>query len=68
MMNPDGTNQTRVLTSTHNDAYPTFNAAGSKIAFQSDRAGVEDIYTMNSDGTQLTLLPNQSGNNILPNW
>jgi Tol biopolymer transport system component len=37
-----------------NDGRPDYSPDGSKIAFRSDRAGNQEIYTMDADGTRVT--------------
>jgi hypothetical protein len=39
-----------------NDAYPMLSPDGSRLVFESDRAGNLDIYTMKPDGTDLVRL------------
>ena len=58
VMNPDGSNTTRLTNNAGTDQYPAFSADGSKIAFVSDRDGNSEIYVMNSDGTGQTNLTN----------
>lgn len=49
LINPDGTNQTRLTTGFA--IYPTWSPDGSKIAFVGDH---NDIFIVNADGTNLT--------------
>jgi Tol biopolymer transport system component len=64
-MNLDGSRLKRLapLPSFHHDLWPSYSPDGSKIAFVSDRSssditeftyGTFDIFTMNSDGSELT--------------
>ena len=55
-MNPDGTGQTRLACIPAYDVHPSWSPDGSKIAFQSDRDGRDQIYVMNADGTGQTSL------------
>src|SRR5512132_1372494 len=50
-MNRDGTNQTNLTNNLANDVYPSWSADGQKIAFQTNRDGNDEIYSMNADGT-----------------
>jgi TolB protein len=59
VMNADGTNQHAVTGLSGNglgDRMPSFNAAGTKIAFMSDRTGSDQLYEMNADGSGLVQL------------
>jgi len=47
---------------------PEWSPDGSKIAFQSDRDGDTEIYTMNADGSSQTRLTNSPGNDLVPDW
>ena len=65
----DGTKRTR-LTSNSQSFYPAWSPDGSKIVFISSRAGSFQIFVMNNDGSQQTMLAN-GGNNSLeyaPVW
>ena len=46
VMSSDGTNQTRLTSSSATDYGPSWSPDGSKIAFTSERDGDEDIYIM----------------------
>jgi dipeptidyl aminopeptidase/acylaminoacyl peptidase len=65
VMNPDGTNQTR-LTSSGYSTDPSFTADGSKIAFTSSQNGFRGISVMNADGSNKTLLTNNTSGDIEP--
>ena len=55
VMDPDGTNQTRITNNTVVDDHPTWSPDGLKIAFVSERTtGGRAIFTMNPDGTGRT--------------
>jgi Tol biopolymer transport system component len=61
VMNTDGSDL-RALTApgTGNNEWPRWSPDGAKIAFVSDRTGIEQVYTMDADGssqTQLTFQP-----------
>ena len=69
VMNADGTNQHNVSNSSYGDWNPEFSPDGSKIAFNSDRfvEGVGDIYTMLSNGGDVTRLTT-TYHDLYPTW
>jgi Tol biopolymer transport system component len=75
VMNSDGTNQinlTNYIGTNYmgNDYEPSWSPDGSKIAFYSTRHGHgnEEIYIMNSDGTNQTRLTNNPACDWQPSW
>ena len=50
-MNGDGSSPTRLTNNAYADFDPSWSPDGSKLAFDSDRVGNREIYSMNSDGT-----------------
>lgn len=68
IMNPDGTQQTRLTFTSSNNQHPTFSPDGSRIAFQTDRDGNWEIYTMKTDGSDLTRISNHTAPDIEPCW
>lgn len=56
-MKPDGSD-VRKLTSAINDARPTYSPDGTMVTFQSFRDGNNEIYVMNSDGSNQVRLTN----------
>jgi Tol biopolymer transport system component len=70
VMNPDGSDQTRLTNNTFIDSEPAFSADGRKILFTSNRTGFDALFSMNLDGTaqtQLTTNPNgRADNNPTP--
>jgi len=59
----------RLIASTRQDKDPRFSADGSKIAFMSDRSGLNEVWTANADGSnqvQLTFL--KGGMNSPGHW
>jgi Tol biopolymer transport system component len=51
LMNPDGTNITRVTNNTFRDEFPALRPDGQRIAFQSFRPGGPQIWFINANGT-----------------
>ncbi|MCF8243436.1 MAG: DUF5050 domain-containing protein [Melioribacteraceae bacterium] len=50
------------------DKYPSISPDESKIAFQSNRAGKQQIFIINSDGSNLIRITNNSSNDEHPAW
>jgi TolB protein len=50
------------------DAYPVESPDGKKIVFQSNRTGNWEIFTMNSDGTELKQLTHEPAADNTPSW
>jgi Tol biopolymer transport system component len=71
-MDLDGGNQTRIHNSTSNDADPHFKYDGNKIVFSRFTQGtppVQDIYTIDPDGTNLTNLTSDTQSEATrPKW
>ncbi|HDR3891062.1 TPA: PD40 domain-containing protein, partial [Bacillus cereus] len=51
VMNPDGSNQTRLTNNPAGDFEPSWSPDGQKITFTSNRDGNPEIYVMNADGS-----------------
>jgi len=66
VMNPDGSNQTRLTNNPASDSGPSFNTRRGKIAFTSSRDGNAEIYVMNIDGSGQTRLTNAAGSDSAP--
>ncbi|MBI1816710.1 MAG: PD40 domain-containing protein [Deltaproteobacteria bacterium] len=64
LMNPDGTNITRVTNNSFRDEFPVLRADGQRIAFQSTRPTGQLIWFINPNGSGETPQP---GTIILPN-
>ena len=65
----DGSNQRRLTNDPARDRGPAWSPDGKRIAFFSDRSGSYEIWTINTDGTALTLLTNSPGaNRSTPIW
>lgn len=66
-MNYDETGITRITNNSANDIEPSFNSAGTRIVFTSNRFNSRnEIFSMNADGSGVTRLTNVAGNNISP--
>jgi len=50
------------------DAYPVPSPDGSRVAFQSNRTGRFEIYSMQPDGSDVTQLTDAPGDNGTPTW
>jgi Tol biopolymer transport system component len=50
------------------DHTPAFSPNGARVVFSSNRGGPFDIYSMNTDGKEVTRLTSNSGNNSNPDW
>ena len=68
VMNPDGTNQTRLTNAPIGSGKASWSADGAKIAFQSYRDDDPEIYVMNADGSNQTRLTNVAGADDNPHW
>ena len=67
-MDLDGSNQTRLTTSSAYDDQPKWSPDSSKIVFMSDRDGSFEIYTMNADGGTQTRITNNFAADGFPTW
>ena len=65
-MDCDGTNKTQLTTNPAYDLAPVWNPSGDKIAFISDRSGNDNIWVMDSDGSNKMQLT--EGSNLYPAW
>src|SRR5215203_4026118 len=73
MMNTDGSNQTRLTTTTAvSESKPAISPDGTKIAYtrstDPDVFNNDDIYVMNTDGSNQTRLTSNPGNDQSPDW
>jgi Tol biopolymer transport system component len=64
VMDPNGSNQTRLTNTPAAESVPSFSPDGSKIVFRSNRDGNDEIYIMNADGSNQLRLTN---NTVLDN-
>src|SRR5207244_2353657 len=60
--------QTRLTNNSASDRAPAFSPDGTKIIFNSNRNGSDDIWVMNADSSGQTALTSGAGNNVSPNW
>ena len=67
-MDLDGSNQTRLTTSSAYDDEPKWSPDGTRIAFMSDRDGNFEIYSMNADGSNQSRLTNNPAADGFPAW
>lgn len=67
IQNPDDSNP-RQLTNEGSDGLPAWSPDGKKIAFSRNVDGNVDIYTINTDGSNLQRLTTVTGNDSVPAW
>ena len=67
-MKADGTDQTRLTTSTGFDTFPAWSPDGQRIAFDSVRDNDREIYIMGRDGSNLFRLTNHPGIDRFAAW
>ena len=67
VVNPDGANPT-VITDHWTDFQPACSPDGSRIAFTSQREGEWEIFTANTDGSNVTKLTDNHVIDGLPTW
>ncbi|MBN1560851.1 serine/threonine-protein kinase [candidate division KSB1 bacterium] len=58
----------RFISSSKSDCFPVYSPDGEKIAFMSNRTGIREIYTCNSDGTELIQITSLSAHSGVPKW
>ncbi|MBQ8520047.1 MAG: PD40 domain-containing protein, partial [Bacteroides sp.] len=61
IMDADGSNNTLLTTTAHNEGEPQWIKGGSKIAFLSNESGGSQIWEMNPDGTDRRILSEFEG-------
>jgi len=66
---PDGSDLRQLtITQGFDNEMPRWSPDGSKIAFMSTRDGNAEIYVMNANGSGVTRLTNDPGNDEYPSW
>jgi Carboxypeptidase regulatory-like domain/Calx-beta domain/SdrD B-like domain/WD40-like Beta Propeller Repeat len=69
VMEPDGSNRTRLTFNGWNDFTPTWSANGAQIAFiRYQNPTIAQIFVMNADGTNQKALTNGAASDINPAW
>ena len=68
LMNPDGSQPTRLTKNLDNDNRPAWSPDGTKIAFERSLGGQKDIFVMNADGSGVAKLTNNPANDVSPAW
>ena len=69
VMNRDGSDLHQITSGTGNNDWPAWSPDGRRLAFISDRTGVEQVFTTRPDGTGQTQLTFQPiAHDQLPDW
>ncbi|HSF24378.1 MAG TPA: DPP IV N-terminal domain-containing protein [Blastocatellia bacterium] len=75
VMNPDGSEQTRLTTNSRNDGRPNISPNGKQIVFASNRiipetnpSGDFEVFVMNSDGSDVRQLTFNGAEDSWPRW
>jgi TolB protein len=68
LVNPDGTDLTRLTADSASSAQPAWAPSGLQLAFASDRTGDGEIFVMDTMGTNVTNLTNHAANDVEPAW
>ena len=58
----------KLISSTRTDIYPDFSPQGERIAFQSDRSGVHEIWICETDGSRTVQLTSFNSRSGTPRW
>ena len=64
IMNPDGSDQTRLTNDGGRDNFPALSPDGRRIAFQTEIDGGAEIVVMNADGTERRRLTNMTVDHV----
>ena len=68
LMNPDGTDPTRITVSPASDVDPDISTNGREIVFSSNRTGNNDIFVTDRDGISVTNLTSNPANDGWARW
>jgi dipeptidyl aminopeptidase/acylaminoacyl peptidase len=69
IINADGSGLTALTSNSAADLRPAWSPDGTKIVFSSDRDGGDyDLYTMDTDGTDVAQVMNLPGDERCPDW
>jgi TolB protein len=68
LINPEGTFTTPVVTHARSDEDPAWAPDGRKLAFTSNRRGRKEVYRVDVDGSNVTVLTDGFGNSSNPAW
>jgi TolB protein len=68
LINPDGSEVTRLTMHPAKDAAPAWSPDGRRLAFISDRDGDDEIYVMARDGTGMVQLTHNDADDDWPTW
>lgn len=68
IMKGDGSEATRLTSTTAEENNPDVSPDGAMVAFESDRDGNFEIYRMSLNGTNVVRLTNHSGRDKTPAW
>ncbi len=67
-MNADGTEVRQLTDNDDWDWFPAWSPDGTRIAFESDRDGDDEIFVMKADGTQVRQLTDNDDRDSGPAW
>jgi Tol biopolymer transport system component len=67
-MNADGSGVTNLTYNPADDSFPIWSPDGTRIVFQSDRDGDDEICVMNADGSGVANLTNEPEHDWAPDW
>lgn len=67
-MKNDGSEVKQITYTTVNNMEPVWSPEGNRIAFQSDRSGIWEIYNMNIDGSNVVKITDIGTNSTEPAW
>lgn len=68
LMNPDGSEQMKIVNHRAQDITPMWSPTGEQILFVSDRDGVWDLYLIDPDGTNVKRVFEKEAARVEPAW